>query len=213
MDLDVTLHLGAVQRSIKSLERDGQPARAVALERTYPTSVDDLWDAITNGERIPRWFLPVSGDLRLGGRYQLKGNAGGEITDCDPPSYLAVTWQFGGAISWVEVRLAAEGKQRARLTLIHTAPVSDHWNTYGPGAVGVGWELGLLGLAMYLDRPDAEKPDEAAFAASPVGRQFIVGSSEDWGRASISGGTEASAALAAAGRTTAFYLGETAPGG
>ena len=26
---------------------------------------------------FPRWFLPISGELRLGGRYQLTGNAGG----------------------------------------------------------------------------------------------------------------------------------------
>ena len=32
-------------------------------------AIDDVWDACTNPERIPRWFLPVSGDLRLGGRY------------------------------------------------------------------------------------------------------------------------------------------------
>ena len=47
-----------------------------------------LWDACTNAERIPRWFLPVSGDLRLGGRYQLEGNAGGTIERCDPPRSL-----------------------------------------------------------------------------------------------------------------------------
>src|SRR5882724_8555264 len=29
------------------------------------------WDAMTNAERIPRWFLPISADLRLSGRYQL----------------------------------------------------------------------------------------------------------------------------------------------
>src|SRR5262245_26329742 len=211
MELDFARQLGAVRRSVTSLERDGQPARAVTLERVYGTSVDDLWDALTSAERIPRWFLPISGDLKLGGRYQFKGNAGGSITACDPPTYLAATWEFGGSMSWVEVRLATEAKQRARLTLIHTAPVSDHWVTYGPGAVGVGWELGLLGLALYLDHPDAEKPDEATFATTPDGRQFIVGSSEDWGRASIAGGTEATAARAAAGRTTAFYLGEAPP--
>jgi hypothetical protein len=39
----------------------------------YPASQSDLWDAVTNADRIPRWFLPVSGDLRLGGHYQLEG--------------------------------------------------------------------------------------------------------------------------------------------
>ena len=45
-----------------------------------------MWDACTDPERIGRWFLPVSGDLRLGGRYQLEGNAGGEILRCEPPT-------------------------------------------------------------------------------------------------------------------------------
>jgi uncharacterized protein YndB with AHSA1/START domain len=43
---------------------------------------------------IPRWFLPIAGDLRLGGRFQLEGNAGGEITECRPPRRLAVTWEL-----------------------------------------------------------------------------------------------------------------------
>ena len=45
-----------------------------------------MWDAVTSAERIPRWFLPISGDLRLGGRYQLEGNAGGEVLECAPPA-------------------------------------------------------------------------------------------------------------------------------
>jgi hypothetical protein len=35
---------------------------------------------------LRRRFPPVSGDLRLGGKYQLGGNAGGEILACEPPS-------------------------------------------------------------------------------------------------------------------------------
>ena len=58
MDFDVAGHIAAVERSVSSLERDGQPARAATLARTYPTRLEDLWDAVTNGERIPRWFLP-----------------------------------------------------------------------------------------------------------------------------------------------------------
>ncbi len=81
MDLDVERLLGAVERTVSSLERDGQAARAVTLARSYATTVEDLWDAVTSAERIPRWFLPVSGRLELGGRYQLEGNAGGTITN------------------------------------------------------------------------------------------------------------------------------------
>ena len=210
MGFDVESHLGAVERCVSSLERDGRSARAVTLARSYDTTLEDLWDAVTNRARIPRWFLPISGELELGGRYQLEGNAGGVITACERPSHLALTWEFGGDVSWVEVHLSDDGAGRARLTLTHTAHVSEHWGEYGPGAAGVGWELGLMGLAIYLARPAEPKLDEAAFSASPEGKAFITGSSEGWGQASIVFGTDAEAALAAASRTTAFYTGESA---
>ena len=210
MGFDVEGQLGAVERSVSSLARDGHPARAVTLSRSYATTLADLWDAATNGARIPRWFLPISGDLVLGGRYQLEGNAGGVITACEPRSDFALTWEFGGDVSWVEVRLRDDGAGRARLTLTHRARLSEHWDTYGPGAVGVGWEMGLMGLAMHLAQPAAPKPDEAAFATSPEGKAFIAGSSEAWGAAAVAAGTDPGVARAAAARTTAFYTGESA---
>ena len=109
MELDVERLLGAVERSVSSLERDGRDARAVTVARGYGTTVEDLWDAVTRAERIARWFLPVSGRLELGGRFQLEGNAGGTITHCERPSYLGVTWEFGGDVSWVEARLSGVG--------------------------------------------------------------------------------------------------------
>lgn len=210
MDFDVEGNLGALARSVSSLERDGQSARAVTLSRGYDTTVDDLWDAVTSRERIPRWFVPVSGDLELGGRYQLAGNAGGAVTACERPSRFALTWEFGGDVSWVDVRVSDDGAGRARLTLTHTARLSPHWDEYGPGAAGVGWEMGLLGLALHLADPTAPKPDEEAFAASRDGRAFIAGSSDGWGEAAVAAGEDPDAARAAAGRTKAFYTGEPA---
>ena len=61
-------------------DHDGKPARAVILARSYGTSVDDLWDAVTTGERIPRWFLSICGELKLGGRYQLPTQPGYSVT-------------------------------------------------------------------------------------------------------------------------------------
>ncbi len=210
MNFDVDSHLNATQRSVSSLERDGRPARAVTLARSYTTTADDLWDAVTNGERIPRWFLPVSGELQPGGRYQLEGNAGGVITACERLSHFAITWEFGEDVSWVEVRLSDDGSGLARLTLTHTSRLSEHWDEYGPGAVGVGWEMGLMGLALHLAHPAEPKPDEVEFATSPDGRALIVGSSGGWAQAAVAAGTDPDVAHAAASRTTAFYTGETA---
>ena len=94
---DLIDELEAVRRRTGDVALPGGAAKVVALERTYPAEIDDVWDAITTAERIARWFLPVSGDLRLGGTYQLEGNAGGEIRACEPPRRLQVTWIFGAA--------------------------------------------------------------------------------------------------------------------
>ena len=209
MSFDVDGHLRAVERSVSSRDRQRQPARAVALSRTYATTVRNLWDAVTNGERIPRWFLPVSGALELGGRYQLEGNAGGLITACERPSRFALTWEFGADVSWVEVCFSDEETSGARLTLTHTAHDSARWEEYGPGAVRVGWELGLMGLAIHLSEPTKPKPDEAAFATSTTGKAFIKGSSERWERAAVKFGMDPDVARLAARRTRAFYTGDS----
>ena len=210
MNIDVEGHLGAVERSVSRIEREGRPARAVILARTFDTTVDDLWNAVTSAERIPRWFLPIRGELKPGGRFQLEGNAGGAITACEPPAHCALTWEFGGDTSWVDLRVADDGAGRARLMLTHTAHLSDHWKRYGPGAVGVGWEMGFLGLALHLAQPNEPKPDEAAFAASPDGKALVAGSSAGWARAAVAAGEDPAAARAAAARIAAFYTGEPA---
>jgi len=204
--------LGAEFRRFENREHLGKPSRVVVATRTYATEAADLWDALTSRERIPRWFLPIEGDLKLGGRYQLKGNAGGEIRTCEPPRHLAVTWEYGGQASWVTVRLVEEAAGRTRLELEHVAHVDDKfWDQYGPGAVGVGWDLAIMGLGQHLETGAALDREAAmAWPTSPEGRGFVRGSSEGWCRASIAAGTDAAAAQAAAARTTAFYTGESA---
>ena len=209
MEFDVEGSLSAVERSVSALERDGKPARAVTISRSYETTIEDLWDAVTNGERIPRWSLPISGDLELGGRYQLEGNAGGVVTACERLSHFALTWEFGGDLSWVDISVSDEGAGRSRLTVTHTAHLSEHWDEFGPGAVGVGWEMALLGLALHISQPNEPMPDEVAFATSLDGKAIITGSSEAWGQAAVAAGESPEAARAAARRTTAFYTGES----
>jgi uncharacterized protein YndB with AHSA1/START domain len=205
MDIDIISEIGAVTREVRDGERDGEPTRVVVASRTYETDLDDLWDAITNPERIPRWFLPISGDLRVGGRYQLEGNAGGEIETCDPPSHLAVTWEFGGDVTWLDVRLTADG-DGARLELEHAARPGPHWGEFGPGAVGIGWELGLMGLGLHVSTGEGVDPAESmAWQTSEQAREYMRLSSERWGEADIASGTPEDVARPAAERTTAAY--------
>ena len=209
MKIDIPRHVGAVTRAVENRMHDGHPARVVLASRTYDTTVDDLWDALTSRERIPRWFLPISGDLQLGGRYQLKGNAGGTITQCEPPRHLALTWEFGGQVTWVDVRLEPTPDGRAHLELEHIAHVPDaQWDQYGPGAVGVGWDMTLMGLANHIATGAAVDPREGmAWLGSDDGKEFVRRASDDWCRASVASGTDVTAAEAAAARTTAAYTG------
>jgi uncharacterized protein YndB with AHSA1/START domain len=209
MQIDPIAAIGTVVREVQSREHEGKPARVVVACRDYDTTAEDLWDALTSPERIPRWFLPVTGDLKPGGRYQLQGNASGEITACIPPRKLALTWEFGGQVTWVNVTLTAQD-DGVRLELEHIAPVDEKWGQFGPGAVGIGWDLSLQGLALHVDSGGApvDPAEFAAWSASNAGKTFIRASSEDWCRADIADGAEPAAARASAARTAAFYCGE-----
>lgn len=211
--IDVTHQINAVRREVGRRTLDAGEARVITVSQTYATSPDDLWDACTNPERIPRWFLPVSGDLRTGGRYQIEGNASGTVERCDPPRSFAATWEYGGEVSWIEVVVSAEPDGRARFTLEHIAHVDDErWAEFGPGAVGIGWDLTVTGLALHLESGRANDPQEsAAWMASNEGRRFATLSSERWCAASIAAGTDETEARAAADRTTAFYTAAPEP--
>ena len=105
-----------------------------------------MWSALTEPDRIGRWIAPVTGDLEVGGRYQLENHAGGTILACEPPSRLRVTWEYAGHVGWVDVTLTPPTTAAPCSLLEHSAPsAEDHWAEFGPGAVGIGWEAMLMG--------------------------------------------------------------------
>ncbi len=214
MTLDPVATAGLVTREVRTGTRNGETTRIAVARRTYFTDQADLWDAVTNHERIPRWFLPISGDLEVGGRYQLEGNAGGTIERCDIPDGFTATWEFGGMVSWIGVTLRpAPGGTMLELT--HEAPVDpEFWNEYGPGAVGVGWDLGLMGLGLHLDTGTSVDPAYAAWPTTPDGVAFVRHAAADWAEAAIADGDMAETAHAAAERTVTFYtvVPDDAPG-
>ncbi|RZU76593.1 uncharacterized protein YndB with AHSA1/START domain [Micromonospora kangleipakensis] len=208
--IDVIGQISSVERTVGSRTLPAGQARVSIISQTYDAPLEDVWDACTSADRIPRWFLPISGELRLGGRYQLEGNAGGTVERCDPPHGFAATWEYGGEVSWIEVRLSPAGEGRTRFELEHVAHVDDQrWAEFGPGATGVGWDMGLLGLASHLaaDGSGVAPAEAAAWMGSDEGRQFMTLSSERWCEASVAAGTPADEARAAAQRTTAAYTG------
>ena len=207
--IDIVHEIEATQREVGSGRIAAGEGRAVRLRRTYDAPVEEVWDAVTNPERITRWFLPISGDYRVGGRYQLEGNAGGEILTCERPHQFRVTWAYGevsdpASVSELEVRLTPAGESSTTLELEHTAIVPDDaWAEYGPGAVGVGWDGGLLGLSLHLRGGSVEDP--LAWQLTDEGREFNTRSSAAWGAANAAAGADPAAVAKAVANTTAFY--------
>ena len=203
----------SVTRELDRREHQGRLVHALVTARMIAAGREDLWDALTDAARIPKWFLPISGDLRAGGSYRLEGNAGGEIIACAPPRRFALTWRMHGEISWVTVTLAEmpEGGTEVRLEHLAQFP-EEFWEEFGPGAVGIGWDQALFGLDEHFSSDPAVVPETAeAWIASPEGKDFTRRSSAAWCEASIALGTDREAARAAVGRVTAFYTGEDAP--
>lgn len=207
-NFDADRQIGAVTRGLEARDREGRRTLVSIIGQCYDTGVEDLWEACTSPERLARWFAPVSGDLRPGGKYQVEGNAGGTIQTCEAPRSFSATWEYGGEVSWIAVRVAPEG-EGARLTLEHTAYADgmvEFWERFGPGATGVGWDLALMGLARHL--AGIAQPPEEGWERTEEGRRFITGSSSAWAETSVAFGTSRTDAEAARDRTTAFYLGE-----
>ena len=181
--IEVDHQINAVRRTVGRRTLEAGEAHVVTVSQAYDTTVEDLWDCCTNAERLPRWFLPVTGELRVGGRYQLEGNAGGEILECEPPHRLAATWEYGDAVSWIEVAVTPEG-DGARVTLEHLALPDEHWDQFGPGAVGIGWDLAVVGLALHLETGvPVDAAEVQAWTISPDGLRFMTDSGTAWGEA------------------------------
>jgi uncharacterized protein YndB with AHSA1/START domain len=161
---DTERHIG--RRRIEAGE-----ARTVIVRRVYDAPIVAVWDACTIPDRVNRWFLDVAGDLRRGGTFSLRGNAHGEIVECDPPRFLLLTWKYGDRPT-DEVRLtltALEG-DRTRLEVEHATVTDALLNDpeLGIWGIGIGWEMPMVySLPAYLagDLPDAPasewfKPDD-----------------------------------------------------
>ncbi|MEU5154592.1 SRPBCC family protein [Glycomyces sp. NPDC021274] len=197
---------GMVAREIRTGERNGTATKVLVARRAYRSTRADVWDALTSRERLPRWFQPVSGDLEVGGRYQFEAQAGGSIERCDAPELLAVTWEFGGGMSWLEVRLSEDGGGTV-LELVHEAPVDPAmWAQYGPGAVGIGWDGLLHSFGYYLETDDSLDPDEwEQWMTSPEGADYARRLGDAWGAAAIADGDDPDEAKAAVDAVVAFY--------
>ena len=200
---DMLEELAAIHRNVA--RDDSSDTVSVTLSRAYDADAEDVWDALTNPDRLPRWFYPVSGNLAVGGSFQFEGNAGGEVRRCDRPTWLQVT--FGGPDSVLDVRLAVAGEETI-VELTHTVPLAMAGSGAGALFVGPGWDGALLGLGIHLRGLSVGDPLEAANSAEVI--EFNRGSISRWTEAVESSGT-ATAEEVAGAREAAVAQYTTAP--
>ena len=216
--IDIVREIEAIGREVGTKTIPAGDGQSVKLTRDFDAPIEDVWDALTTPERITRWFLPIELDARIGGRYQLTGQAGGEVLECQRPSRFKITWAYGESItpeqvSEVDVRLTSLGDGRTRLQMEHAAvSPPEMWDQFGPGAVGVGWDQGLLGLSLYLET-GSTVDDPVAWQVSPEGIDYATRSSRAWGAANLAAGADPAVVERNVAATTAFYttLPEDAP--
>jgi hypothetical protein len=146
---------------------------------------------------LARWLFPVSGNLARGGRYELGEIASGKIEVCEPKRRLSLTWKQGAQKQHLDISFGTEGKGKskcARVSLAVRANKGDlpdgAWATYGPAAIGIGWEIVMDALIRHLDAPKdhAVAGYLTGFASSDAGRDFALTAFAGWRKAAISGG-------------------------
>lgn len=162
-------------------------ARTAVLRRTYASSIEDLWSAITDPARLRSWFTVSRGELRLGGTYALEGSGHGRILRCDAPRMLRVTWSSGpGHPDEVEIRLsrADEGGTVVELEHASVATTAPDGVTDAILGVGMGWELAMAWLDRYVTgdgRPRAPgRSGEAALQPTAEDQAVLAESAHAW---------------------------------
>lgn len=142
------------------------------FERHYAFPATDLWAALTEVERLQRWFGTFTGPVPrgVGDRFEVSLGGGpddvatGRVTACDPGRHLAYEWQWQTETpSTVEVELLPEG-QECVLRLEHT--LGERTNVVGYGG---GWEQVLLSLEDLLR--GTPSPDDAHRSAEEAGNR------------------------------------------
>ena len=135
----------------------------VRMEERFDTGIDDLWAALTEPDRLARWYGELEGELAPGGDFRLRitlsGARTGHVDACEPPRRLLLTMRDPERRpgqpeqTVIEAELFAEG---ARTRLV--------WETRGLPvgllpAYGAGIQIHVEHLADYVSGRELQIDD------------------------------------------------------
>jgi uncharacterized protein YndB with AHSA1/START domain len=158
---DDTVHESTrILGSLRSSDGKG----VVRIEDHYQTDAADLWSALTDPERLARWYGEVDGQLRPGGEFRvyLAGpdlHGAGRVEVCEPPRRLMVvttetdeSWRPGdGAPAFeesIEAVLTDHGETTTLVLESRGMPL-DKIAFYG-----TGWQIHAEHLSSYVSGND-----------------------------------------------------------
>mgnify|MGYP002652054517 CR=1 FL=1 len=130
-------------QALDLLEEAKVRATLLIAPQAVPGESDDLWQAVTTRERLARWMANYSGDLRLGGTWQVASEGEpwrtGTVTACEPGRSFTTTWHASEEEPTELVVSLEPVAGGTRLVLEHTGIQSIFY--------GAGWQTYLERLA------------------------------------------------------------------
>jgi uncharacterized protein YndB with AHSA1/START domain len=133
---------------IGSMIPDGDRG-TVRIEDRFDTDIADLWDAVTDPDRVARWIAVVSGDFRVGGtltgRFTSSWEGEMRVEVCDAPRHLRLLSGVGDDQTVMEAWLSEDG-DGTRLVVEESGLPIENLPYHGSG-----WQVHIEDLGAHLD--------------------------------------------------------------
>lgn len=135
------------------------------LERTYNATVEKVWQALTDIQKMKQWFFPMMENFepRIGFETAFDVHHNGnvyphliKVTQAIPNKEIAYTWRYGGypGNSIVSFALEPVGDQ-TKLTLTHTVTESfeaDKYPDFSKESFTKGWTHFVGSLQQFVEQ-------------------------------------------------------------
>ena len=138
------------ERGLRILGEKADGTFEVSVSRTIEASAENLYDAFTNDQILPKWFGEYAKtDVREGGRYDMSGGDVGHYRRLVRPKRIRMTWDnekaFPGTL--VEIRFTAKTPEKTSVTIQHMKLPSGGAREM----MKVGWSWALDSLKSYFE--------------------------------------------------------------
>lgn len=131
--------------------RAADGAGVITIEQHFETGIDELWSALTERERLARWYGKIEGELRVGVEFRARVYASewegfGRIEECEPPRRFRIVSKDPDEPNeeTMEVELRGDGGQTTLVVVQSNLPLELLW------AYGAGLQIHVEDLAAHI---------------------------------------------------------------